>query len=121
MANWEDIMVRIVTLLTAVILLAVNASSLALPEEDLARGKLLYATHCISCHTVEVHWRDKKLVSNWGSLKAQVARWQKVAGLGWSGDDIEQVSVYLNATYYHFSETGKIGLGPQKQAAELQH
>ena len=25
-----------------------------------SRGELLYSTHCISCHTSEIHWRDNK-------------------------------------------------------------
>jgi hypothetical protein len=49
-----------------------------------------------------MHWRDKKLVSGWRSLQAQVRLWQDVAGLGWSFDDIEEVVRYLNALHYHF-------------------
>lgn len=26
-----------------------------------SRGELLYATHCITCHTSEMHWRDKEI------------------------------------------------------------
>ena len=25
-----------------------------------SRSELLYSTHCISCHTSEIHWRDNK-------------------------------------------------------------
>jgi mono/diheme cytochrome c family protein len=77
---------------------------------DLARGELLYSTHCVACHAIEIHWREKKLVSNWSSLKMQVSRWQKTAAPGWGADEIEQVSLYLNATYYHFPDVGRIGL-----------
>lgn len=83
------------------------------PADALVRGKLLYTTHCISCHAVEIHWRDKKLVNSWSDLKIQVQRWQQTAGLEWSSDDIEQVSAYLNEAYYHLPDAGKIGLGLQ--------
>ena len=40
------------------------------PMRDPARGELLYSTHCIACHNEQVHWRDKKLVKDWISLRA---------------------------------------------------
>lgn len=67
-----------------------------------ARGELLYATHCIACHTSQVHWREQRLVNDWNSLKAQVRRWQANTGLGWSEEEITDVTRYLNATYYDF-------------------
>jgi mono/diheme cytochrome c family protein len=70
-----------------------------------SRGELLYATHCIACHTTEMHWRDRRSASNWPSLKAQVRRWQDAAALAWSDGDILDVSRYLNETIYHFEQT----------------
>lgn len=70
-----------------------------------SRGELLYATHCISCHTTEMHWRDKRSASNWPALKAQVRRWQDAASLAWGDSDIVEVSRYLNETIYHFEQT----------------
>lgn len=107
-------MVRAITLfVTLVMTLGLSSTCSAEPEESLARGKLLYATHCVSCHSVEMHWREKKLARNWESLKFQVDLWQKAAGLGWGAEDIEQVSAYLNVTYYHFPAQGRIGLETQ--------
>ncbi|MBI5430873.1 MAG: cytochrome c [Nitrosomonadales bacterium] len=70
-----------------------------------SRGELLYTTHCIACHSAEIHWRDKTLATDWTSLKKQVDRWQGIAGLGWRADDIAQVARYLNTLYYHYPET----------------
>lgn len=69
---------------------------------DPSRGELLYATHCDACHNVQVHWRDRKIVTDWTSLQAEVRRWQGVAGLGWSNQDIDEVARYLNAVHYHY-------------------
>lgn len=66
------------------------------------RGELLYATYCEGCHTGQVHWREKKLATNWTSLVAEVRRWQANAKLGWSRDDVEAVARYLNARHYHY-------------------
>jgi mono/diheme cytochrome c family protein len=69
------------------------------------RGELLYSTHCIACHTTQVHWRDQRLAKDWASLTQQVGRWAKNAGLSWSREEIVDVSRYLNALFYHFEVT----------------
>lgn len=87
----------------------------AQPEKSISRGELLYATHCIACHDTEIHWRDKKLATDWNSLKAQVRRWQGVAGLGWRNDDITLVARHLNALHYHYPElVQKSGPAPRE-------
>lgn len=68
------------------------------------RGELLYSTYCIACHTTEIHWRDKRLVTDWASLKAQVRRWQATSGVVWSESDIGDVTRYLNELYYHYRQ-----------------
>ena len=67
------------------------------------RGELLYSTHCIACHDTQIHWRDKKLVTDWKSLQKEVRRWQELAGLGWSNEEIAQVAQYLNQRLYHLT------------------
>jgi mono/diheme cytochrome c family protein len=78
------------------------AAIAAEPARDASRGELLYAKHCITCHTAEVHWRDKRIATNWPGLQAQVRRWQKASGLGWSAQDIDAVARYLNTRHYHY-------------------
>ncbi len=67
------------------------------------RRELLYTTHCVTCHTSLIHWRNKALATDWHSLKFQVRRWQNNLELGWSKDEIIGVTRYLNGIYYHFS------------------
>ena len=69
---------------------------------DTNRGAMLYDNHCIQCHTQQIHWREKKLVTDWGSLLAQVDHWQRASGLEWNKNDIKEVSRYLNSKYYHY-------------------
>jgi hypothetical protein len=69
---------------------------------------LLYTTHCIACHSTEVHWRDKRSASDWASLAVQVRRWQEAASLAWSETDIREVSRYLNESIYHFERTADL-------------
>jgi len=69
-----------------------------------SRGELLYETHCIACHTKEVHWREQKLATDWASLSAQVRRWQANIGLQWPDQTTEDVVRYLNSTIYKFPD-----------------
>ncbi len=69
---------------------------------EATRGELLYATHCITCHSSQLHWRDNKVATNWPSLRAEVVRWQNASGLAWPDEDVTEVALYLNALYYRF-------------------
>ena len=80
------------------------ANANAQPVSNPGLGELLYSTHCIACHNEQVHWRDKKVVKNWNSLRAEVSRWQKTSSLRWNDEDIGAVTQYLNTRYYHYPE-----------------
>ena len=87
-------------------LIAVHAQ--AQPVET--RGEMLYAKHCNVCHTKQVHWRNKKIATDWNSLVAQVRRWQGNAGLRWTDEEINDVAHYLDSAYYRFAAGGKPGV-----------
>ena len=89
-------------LLPALLLLAALPLHAQVPTTSApSRGELLYTTHCIACHTTQVHWRDRRLATDFTSLVAQVGRWQNNTGLAWSSEEILDVARYLNATIYH--------------------
>ena len=91
------------SILTVLFVLFGNFSDAdAQPMRDATRGELLYSTHCVACHNTEIHWRDKKLVTDWTSLQAEVRRWQEFSGLGWTDDDVVAVARYLNAFHYRY-------------------
>ena len=91
-------------MLAALVLVAATfGDALAQPVESPSRGQLLYETHCIACHSSKVHWRAKRLATDWASLKVQVRRWQAVQALGWSDADITDVASYLNILFYRYA------------------
>jgi mono/diheme cytochrome c family protein len=93
------------TMLVVLLVLSGNcAADDTQPLRDPTRGELLYSTHCIACHDLQVHWRDKRLVRNWRTLRAEVYRWQKTSSLRWNTADIAAVTQYLNTRYYHYPE-----------------
>ena len=69
-----------------------------------SRGELLYTTHCIACHSTQVHWREQRRATDLDSLKEQVRRWQGRALLSWTEDDIVEVTRYLNQSIYRFGQ-----------------
>jgi hypothetical protein len=79
-----------------------------------SRGELLYTTHCIACHSTQIHWRDKRVATDWSSLKEQVRLWQGRNNLSWSEDDIIEVTRYLDQRIYRFGG----GAGVAQSAGE---
>jgi mono/diheme cytochrome c family protein len=106
----------LITLLSAALIGALIAAPSALAQ---SRGELLYQTHCMACHTTEVHWRDQRSANHWAGLKLQVRRWQAAASLSWGDADIQAVSRWLNDSVYHFEQTADplVRLGPAGQVA----
>lgn len=100
-------MLRNRLLLAAAALVSAAAFAQVVPLPDPSRGELLYATHCIACHTSQIHWRDARLAADWASLRALVRRWQAEAGLSWSESDIDDVARHLNARHYRFALPGQ--------------
>lgn len=73
-----------------------------------SRGQALYDTHCIACHTTQVHWRDARLARDWDGLKREVRRWQAANALAWSEADVVQVARHLNEAYYRYPQTSDL-------------
>jgi len=76
----------------------------SMPPRDASRGELLYSTHCLACHSAQVHWRDKRLAKDRAGVQAQVRRWTGVVKAGWSDQDINEVARYLNERYYRYPD-----------------
>ena len=75
-----------------------------LAQDEHSRGELLYDTHCAACHSKQIHWRDRKLVTDWATLVAQTERWQRNNGLGWSGEEVDAVARYLARQVYRLPD-----------------
>lgn len=79
-----------------------SGAVVATPALGQERGELLYSTHCGVCHAEQVHWRARRAVTDWSSLRVEVRKWQGVASLAWSEEDVLDVTRYLNDTIYRF-------------------
>lgn len=68
------------------------------------RGEMLYSNHCLGCHESLVHIREIRRVKSIGALRDTVTRWSQELNLTWTSDEIEDVLLYLNMRYYHYTE-----------------
>ena len=68
--------------------------------EDIGRGRLLYETYCVYCHTTKIHSGDAPRVKSWEQLLFEVSRWQREVKQNWGPDDIDAVAHYLDDRYY---------------------
>jgi mono/diheme cytochrome c family protein len=68
------------------------------------RGQALYENHCRECHESWAHSREGRHVNSMDALRQRVTSWSVHAGLGWSSEDIDDVSDYLGRTFYNFRD-----------------
>jgi hypothetical protein len=109
MAIERNLLMRHLVALIGLASMIISAPAVGqLTQPDERRRELLYSTYCIGCHTTQVHWREKRLATDWTSLKNQIGRWQSNIGLGLGEDDVAAIARHLNRLYYHFpSADGK--------------
>ena len=69
---------------------------------DVERGRVLYETRCNVCHATGVHIRQSRKAVNFEGIREQVVRWNRELGGTWGGDEIDDVSVYINSRYYFY-------------------
>jgi mono/diheme cytochrome c family protein len=75
---------------------------LAAAAQDSGRGRLLYETHCGTCHYERVHQRIKSDVKDLADLRDTVARWASQTRHNFTLDELEEVVAYLNESHYRF-------------------
>lgn len=101
------------------------ALPLAASGADAERGRGLYESRCDNCHAESVHGRARREARGFDSLRGWVRRWSGNLDLKWTAEEIDDVTVYLNARYYRFNcppsackVTGRAqGASPQVAAA----
>lgn len=84
----------------------------ALPAQgagNAASGKKLHEAHCISCHAArfEGKWetmytRPERKKKSLEELRGMVLFCDNQVGTGWFDNEIDDVTAYLNETFYHY-------------------
>ena len=103
MKNWQIVGVAIAAatafMVAIVIIVAATRSASA---ADTQRGLALYESRCSTCHAESVHGRKNRVAKDFDAVRGWVARWSDNLRLGWSAEEIEDVTAYLNRKYYRY-------------------
>jgi hypothetical protein len=94
---------RVALLAAAVAMTAMPAFGQQRLDSGPTRGQMLYNTHCIECHSVQIHWRETHKAQDWESLVKWVTHWQATLELQWADSDIAAVARHLNENIYGFA------------------
>jgi len=81
---------------------AILLAARGVPAADPDRGRELYESRCGECHSESVHGRAKRVAADFADVRGWVSRWNKNLALRWGDAEIDDVSVYLNNTYYRY-------------------
>lgn len=92
------ILATLVAVAAGATLFAARGASGAEPD----RGRALYESRCTACHAESVHARKKRVAADFDGVRRWVDRWNGTLRLGWGAAEIDDVTVYLNNTYYRF-------------------
>jgi hypothetical protein len=75
-----------------------------LPVPPGSRGQMLYENHCMGCHESVLFIRERRDVKTLPDLRKEVSRWAAEAKAPWWDMEIDEVTSYLNRTYYRLPE-----------------
>lgn len=85
-------------------ILLLTAGSMPAPAaEGFDRARALYENHCRSCHESWAHTRDGRAVDSIDELRVRVASWSLHTSLGWTDEEINAVTRYLDRRFYRFT------------------
>jgi hypothetical protein len=78
------------------------ASNSSRPQPS--RGQLLYENQCTECHASQVHIRNYHKAENINAIRKWVEHWSQQLHLQWTSVEVEDVVIYLNQTFYNYTE-----------------
>lgn len=84
------------------LMLLACAPALAATPPEATRGELLYENHCQRCHESTLHVRTDHRAKSAAEVHTWVKYWADKEKLGWTNEDIVEVSDFLVRRYYRF-------------------
>jgi mono/diheme cytochrome c family protein len=74
--------------------------------QDAERGRLLYDTHCLSCHYERIHKRDpaRSRIHTFTALQIEVAERGMQSGRTFSREELDDLVEYLNRSHYRLQK-----------------
>jgi mono/diheme cytochrome c family protein len=85
---------------SASLLAALLVAAGAARAQNIDRGRLLYDTHCATCHTERLHTREKSVIQSYGALRAEVGKRAGMTNRQFSPDELEDIIEFLDRSHY---------------------
>ncbi len=70
---------------------------------DPQSGKLLYETHCGTCHYEKIHDRKTTKIDTIAALKLEVSKWSAQTVRRFTPAELDDIAEYLNQSHYRIS------------------
>jgi len=81
-------------------LIALLLAAAAAQGQNIDRGRLLYETHCATCHTERLHEREKSVIQSYGQLRAEVGKRAAMTNRVFSPDELDDIIEFLDRSHY---------------------
>ncbi|MCG3200182.1 MAG: Cytochrome c6 [Gammaproteobacteria bacterium] len=88
---------------SALALAAIAAFAPAARAADAERGRQLNAANCQQCHDDGLYRGPARKARSIAEIAAQVRKGEQALGLGWSDQDVADVTEYLNKGFYRLA------------------
>ncbi len=85
------------------VVLAIFACGPALAE-NFERGQELYEDQCGECHNNLNTPNKTRKVKTLSELRERIASWAAHTGSEWGSSELDDVSYFLNKSFYHFTD-----------------
>ncbi len=84
----------------------ITLSTLQLPAQgaDIINGKQLHTENCMRCHQAAIYTRSDRKVNTLEQLRKRVTQCELAAELAWFEEEVDDVTAYLDTSYYLFDE-----------------
>ena len=89
-------------LLTSLLYVFISPTQAAEHSSKEHPGKVLHDKNCMECHGVSMYTRSNRKMGNIKALTTQVKRCDSFVGAQWFDEDVADVVMYLNNSYYKF-------------------
>lgn len=90
--------------LIAAVLASLGLGSAGTHAADAQSGRVLYETHCGTCHYEKLHGRQKSVITSLAALKLEVAKWAAQTNRRFTAAELEDVVDYLNQSHYRLEK-----------------
>ena len=71
---------------------------------DPQQGKVLYETHCGTCHYEKLHERKVTNIKSIAALKVEVEKWSRQASRTFTPAELDNIAEYLDQSHYRLAK-----------------